>query len=221
LSLASYEAAIAHSFAALGYRRRKRYVYRAEWSAAAVEHFLYVQTYGTPKEFLTVPFGFRNPAAMVFALNALRRYGGFAYSFLEWDERNDTGAAYSLGRLAKWSIRESLYLPEISEEGLALRLKLDIENLLFPIIRPLFSIERLLAFLLTDVEPCTWSLTGAAFRAAQIVHLARQVAWTEEEIRGALRPFEKAVVQALPRAPEPASFIDNVIRDSAEVGRAT
>jgi hypothetical protein len=221
VNLSSFETAITRSLAELGYRRTKKYVYRAQWSTVEVEHFLFMGTYGSPKEFLTLDFGFRNPPALSFAMRETRKYGGPLYSLIKYDEKNDVGGAYSLGSFAEWSLRGSLYLPDFSEDSLGLKLKLDVENKLFPVIRPLFSVMSLLEFLLVDAEPCPWYRTGAATRAAQIVHLARQVGWGEAEIRAALHPYEKAIVQSLPKAPDPGSFLDNVIRDSAMVGRTS
>jgi hypothetical protein len=202
----------------LGYLRKKANIYRAEWSLHDVEHFLYIEMWGKPKQFLAVDFGFRNPPSWIFAIMEIRKYGGEIFQDMKPNDPYPISNSFSLGRFAGWPYRDSLSLFQLSGTSLQTKLKIDIENRLFPIIRPLFNIDRLLEFLLIDAEPCPWWRSAAGIRAAQIAHLARRVGWRDADIREALRPFEKPIIQSMPRTvPNPAAYLDSIISDSVDV----
>src|SRR5260370_33565307 len=84
------------ALAAVGYRRRKRLVYQAQWSTLEVEHFIYFTLYGKSKALLTARFGLRNPHADAFSVNCVRVHGGDLFSkTLEPNERIGTSCRMS------------------------------------------------------------------------------------------------------------------------------
>src|ERR1700693_4951537 len=150
------EASLGTAMAEAGYRRLKRYTYRAEWSTAEVEHFISFETYGTPNDFLTADFGIRNKDALALALKSVRTYGGPVYRLMRYDERIDSPLLFSLGSIASWGVRSSLRISELTGVTLAQRVKGDIYEYLFPIIRQVTNMRLLLHFLLDDPASHPW-----------------------------------------------------------------
>jgi hypothetical protein len=202
----------------VGYLLVKRHVYRAEWSAA-VEHFLYFQNYGTPKDFLAVHFGICNSGAERFARGCFEAHGPEGYRLVR-DRLDPDGCAmtFSLGRLASWGVRSSLTIPDMPGRALAAKIKADIEQKLFPVIRGVTTPDRLLALLLTDAEPCPWVRCNGAMRAAMIALLARRSGARSEDIRALLQPFKAEIARNLIGAsnPDALDYIERIVADSAE-----
>ena len=221
------ESLITDALANLKYVRLKHLTYRASWSTSDVEHFLYFSRWGTPKNFLTAYFGLRNAGAEEFGIECIRAYGGDLYRILKHDARVDCTMTFSLGNLAGWSPRWSLYIPkipthngvipEISMASLGEKIRIDVRECLFPIIHDVTSLDRLLSLLLKDVEPCRWFRVNGAIRAAQIAYLARRLGLGTAEITSMLKPFEKELRASLVRGPNPASYINDVVKRSAEI----
>ncbi len=65
---------LAPALAEIGYKKVARLTYRGEWSTSEVEHVLKLETYGTPKIYLTGSAGLQNPQASVFADQCRDRY---------------------------------------------------------------------------------------------------------------------------------------------------
>jgi hypothetical protein len=208
------ETPIKEALSDIGYRRLKRFVYKATWSTHAVEHFLYFSLYGKPKEYLTADFGLRNEQAQAFGFKSVRAYGGELYQLARHDVRTHCAMIFSLGRLALWKPRSSLYLPSLSEIGLAEKIKVDVQNKLFPIIRSITEARSLLAFLNTDVEPNLWIYSNGAIRAAMIVSLARKCGMDAEQIRILLEPQIKRVAAQLGGTFSPTAYLEKIIEDS-------
>jgi hypothetical protein len=207
---------IRDALARLGYRRRKRLVFRADWSTPEVEHFIYLNLYGAPKEFLAIDFGIRNDQAQRFGIEEIQKYGGRPYSAMKLDRENDCSMIFSFGLLSHWSPRWSLYLPSLTETELAAKIETDIECLLLPKIRGLKSNGDLLRMLISDVAPFCWKFSNGAIRAAQIANLGRQVGMDSKAIRSALQQFQKHIDSALPkdRTNASSSYLDNIVEDS-------
>lgn len=210
------ELSLRAAMADVGYQRLKRYVYRAEWSMPEVEHFVYFQLYGTPREYLAADFGIRNKEAESFAIRSIQAYGGDLYQLLRHDDRSDCFMRFSLGQLASWGIRSSLKISAMSGAALAEKIKHDITQQLFPIIRDVTSLDRLLALLLVDAEPYPWIRCNGAMRAAMIVNLACRLGKHPSEIPTLLTPHNKEIANNLRKAPDPDpnSYVERIIEDS-------
>ena len=209
------ETSVKEAMAEAGYERLKRYVYRAKWSTSEVEHFVYFQLYGTPKEYLAADFGLRNRQAEVFANKSIQAYGGDIYQLLRYDERSDCSMRFSLGQLASWGIRSSLKISAMATEALREKIRRDITELLFPIVRDVTSLDRLLGLLLADGEPYPWIRCNGAMRAAIVVHLAQQVGTPLSGIRARLEPYQRRIATNILKAPDPDpdSYVERIIRD--------
>jgi hypothetical protein len=128
------ENVISRPLADLGYKRVKRYVYRALWSSEDVEHFLYFSTWGAPKDYLTTYFGLRNPRAELFGVRSILAYGGHLYRLMRRDAGTDCCMKFSLGMLAGWQPRASIYLPATSGPQIAATITKSVRGPLFPLV---------------------------------------------------------------------------------------
>lgn len=210
------EASLTQALAELGYRRLKRHTYRAEWSTE-VEHFSYFQLYGSPADFLAADFGVRTKESEHFAIRSIQTYGAATYQLIRNNERSDCTMRFSLGQLGSWGMRGSIIVSSMSGPDLAAKVKHDIEERLFPIVRRVTNLDALLALLLTDKEPCPWYRCNGAMRAATIVNVARRIGMAPAEIRKLLEPHLTEIgrphLYGAPD-PDPDRYIDNIIRDS-------
>jgi hypothetical protein len=114
-------------------------------------------------------------------------------------------------------MRSSLTVSSMSGPTVATKVKHDVEQKLFPVIRGITSLDLLLSFWLTDAEPCPWYRCNGAMRAAMIVNVARRVGIAPAEIRKLLEPHLREIGRPhLYRAldPDPGSYVDKVIRDA-------
>lgn len=208
------EQSISGAMEDLKYVRVKRLVYRASWSTAEVEHFLYFQNWGNLKEFLAADFGFRNVGAENFGIECVRTYGGELYRILEHDPHTDCTMRFCLGKLTEWGPRSSLRIQEMPMTSLAEKIGLDVRERLVPIIHNVTSAGTLLSLLVEDVEPCPWYRVNGAIRAAQIVYLARRLGIGVDEIAEMLRPYEKILATSLPNGVKPGSYVDAIVQRS-------
>jgi hypothetical protein len=199
------------------YERLKRHVYRAKWSTLEAEHFVYFHLYGTPKEYLTADFGFKNQEAEQFAVKSIQAYGGKVYEGLHHEEHTDCYMRFELGRLASWGIRSSLRVSMIPAKTLQKKIAHDITQVLFPIIGEVTSLDRLLWLLLADGEPYPWIRCNGAMRAAMVVHLAQRVGMPVSETRARLEPYQRSIATNILKAPDPdpRSYVERIINDAS------
>jgi hypothetical protein len=215
------EQSLTAALANIGYRRLQPDVYRADWSTE-VEHFIYLDLYGTPKEFLAVDFGMRSTESERFALQSFQKYGPSFAQRLWQDERIDCYMRFPLGLLVgDWGMRWSLTISAMSGQSLAAKVRRDIEHKLFPIIRKVTDLEQLASFLLQDVDPWIWARSNGALRAAIIIDLMRRAGKRPVEIRAPLEPHFRQIGFNTREAPDPRpeSFVERVIQDSFSQSR--
>lgn len=210
------EALVSRTLADLGYERVKRFGYRASWSTEEVEHFLYFDLWGTPRNFLTAYFGLRNPRAEAFGDRSILALGGYLYHLRQYDARTHCWMKFSLGMLAGWQPRSSIYLPDVTGPEIAETITASVRGGLFPLVANVTTADRLLTLLLTDGEPFLWARTNGSVRAALIVDLARQLGMPSEKIRAVLKPYRDEIGVNLSRAPDPNpdSYIEKILADS-------
>lgn len=98
---------------------------------------------------------------------------------------------------------------------MAERIKRSIKQL-FPFIRDVTDLDRLLSLLLVDAEPYPWIRCNGAMRAAMIVDLARRLGAQPGEIHTLLEPHYKRIATNLFHAPDrdPNSYVERIIEDS-------
>jgi hypothetical protein len=213
------EKSIAAAVAELGYRRLKKWTYKAWWSSADVEHFLFFFLHGGGN-YLACDFGLRNPAAERFAVECLRLFAGPLFQDVRFDPRFGCHMRFSLGMLAKWPSSSSLVISEMSGAALADKVKGDISNLLFPVVRSVSSTSDLLCFLIRDDEPNRWFRVSGAVRAATIVHLGRRLGMKTTELKAMLHPYMKEIGANIGRSVtgdrmSPSAFLEDVVRHAS------
>ncbi len=208
------ENSLSKSLAKLRYQRIKRLTYKAFWGTEEVEHFLYFSLHGKPKEFLAAQFGVRNPIAESFSLHCIHSYGGPVYQAFNPDVQTNCTMIFSLGKLARWGERSSLFMPAMSVESLAEKISADIQENLLPIVQVVTSLDAFLALLLSDVESFGWIYINGAIRAAQVASIAFRLGANVDEIRVILHPFDKLIKIHLPLEDSNSSeYLDRVIED--------
>jgi len=221
------EPSLTKALAEIGYRRVKEHVYRAEWSSDDVEHFIYLQLYGYPldvvaSDFLTAHFGIRNKDAQLFAVQSLKTYGSKSAQLIRHDD-TDCPMRFELGRLAgDWGLLDSFALSQVSGFTVASKVRDTIKYKVFPAVRHVVNVNRLLAFLLADAEPCPWIRCNGALRAGMIVDLAHRLGMEQGVIEEALKPYLERIGMELRRAPnpDPQFYVRRIIEDSFNEGLA-
>jgi hypothetical protein len=206
------EGPIAQSLAELGYLRVKKLIYRASWSSADVEHFVFFTLYGGGN-YLAAEFGIRNPDAQCFAVECLQLYGGRLFQNFHVDPLFGCPMRFSLGRMVGWPSRSSLVVSEMSEEALAAKIKDDVRIALFPVVRSVLVSADLFSLLAKDVEPCRWYVVSGAIRAAMLAHLGRQMGMPTSEIEATLQPYMKNIGGSVDCV-APEVFLEKVFRHS-------
>jgi hypothetical protein len=206
------DAFVLDAMAGLGYKRVKRYVYRASWSTCDVEHFIYFYTWGTPKHFVSVNFALRNPGAEQFGERIIRRYGGSVYQLMRHDPSTHCFMSFSLEMLAGWEPRSSIYLPDSSATHIARTVTESVRGRVFPLVHDVTTTEPLLKFLLSDVRPFGWVHSNGAVRATQVAYLSKQLGESLENIRRCLQPFAKQLRPDLQHR-DPDLFIEQVLKE--------
>lgn len=210
------ESALESVLADAGYRRVKQNVYRADWSAD-VEHFIDFELYGKPKVYLAAYFGIRNKQADLFAIRSLKAYGGPLAQLIRYDERVDCLMNFSMGMLdGSGGLAPAVDTLKMSGPALATKIKNDIEQRLFPVVRNVTNFGRLISLLLADGEACRWFRSNSALRAGTIVNLASRSGMHADQVRALLTPRLEQIAIDLRSAPDPdpASFVDRIIADA-------
>ncbi|WP_041536002.1 hypothetical protein [Parvibaculum lavamentivorans] len=184
---------IQKELAVIGYDRLRKSVYRATWSTAEVEHFLYFGQ--DSRQYFTAQFGLRNPDAQKFGIEAMVKYGH--PNFQLWAKERDVvvecSMTFHFASLDKFS-RTSfprVRVPDTSGDELVnLVMGFVVRNLL-PIIKSIIDLETYLAFLVADLEPNRWLVSSNhMIRVAQIVAVAAQLGRSDAEIKELLKPYD-------------------------------
>jgi len=207
------EKSMTPGLAELGYLRLKKRTYKASWSSTDVEHFLFFSLYGGGNYF-TCYFGIRNPPAQRFALECLKLYGGSLFQTVRFDHRYSCSMRFSLGGLAGWGPQWSLTISDMSEAALADKVKCDVRDLLFPVVRSILAPADLFSLLIKDVEPCRWLGVSGAIRAAMIVYLGRRMGIQTSELESMLQPYLKDIAGSVGREVASYSFLEEILHQS-------
>jgi hypothetical protein len=206
------EKSMTRDLSELGYLRLKRLTYKASWSSTDVEHFLYFSLF-SGGYYLACEFGVRNPAAQRFAIECLQLYGGPLFQTFRVDPRFDCPMQFSLGRMAGWPERSSLIVSKMSASALADKVKRDVRDSLFPLIRSVLSAADLFSLLVKDDEPFRWLRVNGALRAAMIVYLGRRIGMQAGEIEAMLQPYLKEIAASVDRV-TPEFFLERVLHSN-------
>jgi len=171
--------------AGIGYGRFRKYIYRASWSTAEVEHFLYFGK--DPRQYFTANFGLRNPDAEAFGIEAITKYGHS--NFQHWARQRDAtecSMIFEFDRLDNLSghLWPRVRVPEISGQDLANLVAGFVRQNLLPIIQGITDLESYLTFLVADRDPNRWLLSlNLMIRTAQVVAVSAQLGHSHAETK--------------------------------------
>jgi hypothetical protein len=207
------EKSITSGLAELGYRRLKKRNYKASWSSADVEHFLFLSLSAGGRYF-SCDFGIRNPPAERFAQECVKLYAGPAFQSIRFDPRYSCSMLFSLGGLARWGALWSLRISDMSEATLADKVTCVVRDLLFPVVRSISAPADLFSLLIKDVEPCRWLGVSGALRSAMIVYLGRRMGMETRELESMLQPHLWDIINGVQRGVAPSFFLSEVLRSA-------
>jgi hypothetical protein len=177
------------------YSRIRKYVYRALWSSADVEHFIYFLI--DTKGYFWGSFGLRNQFAEKFGIDSYIKYGHPNRQLIrkDRDSRIACTMGFEFGRIDSytWRIWPMIHVEGKAGSELATSVVSFIRQYIFPIVRNILDLKTFLDFLLSDREPTIWMATSASARSAQIVAVANNLGISRDEILGFLRPFERMI----------------------------
>jgi hypothetical protein len=190
--------------------------YKARWSSADVEHFIYFKEGGKTKGLFSGYFGIRNTEAEAFSVNAIRRYSGeFHFQVLRYNEHTTCTMRFYFGVFVPplWDI----YAPTLSTSEIGKLVEDIVTKHVCPAIQGVTTIEKLMSLLLQDEHPCPWARTNGAIRAAQIVVLGGKCGLDFSRIRSALEPRLAFVAHGFhktsPFRKDPSAYLDKVFAD--------
>lgn len=175
------------------WKRFGKYVYRASWSTAEVEHFLYLGE--DTRRYFTAEFGLRNPAALEFSIEAMAKYEhANVRLLLEKSDLTTASMGFNLGCLKEISQSPwpRIHLSEISDGDLAIFVADFVRQNLLPFVQTITDLQSYFSFIVNDQAPNPW-LIGNMSRAAQVVAVAAQLGRSDAEIRELLRPYESRI----------------------------
>ena len=88
---------------------------------------------------------------------------------------------------------------------------------IFPAVKDVTTIDKLLCLLLADKRPCHWVATNGAIRAAQIVVLADKCGVPSAQTRATLEARQQWIangfLKSSPMRNNPAEYVNRVLED--------
>ena len=207
------EAPVRDAMASVDFERVRRLVYRHPRDFADVNHFLYFNVWGTPKEYLAAVYGLGNLQADNYATRCLLKYGGRVYERWKRNRAEEAVTRISFGRLAGWRPRDSIHVQQVTDDILTRKIAASVNAHLVPLCKKVRTRADLLTLLTSDAEPVSWALTNGAARAAQIAYLALNLGESAVTVRKRLRCFDRYVAAQLTGELDAGEFIERVIRD--------
>ncbi len=207
------EALINTSLETLEYGRVQSWTYKARWSTAAVEHFLFLEPFGKNSEFLGGSYGLRNPAAEEFSYLCMKRYAGRWADVLRYDAISDCSTRLDLSAINDpWKLWE-ISVRKTSPEKCAELIVEQVRDKLIPLIHGITTLRLLYDTLASDDERIKWSLTpNGAMRAAQVVALGHELGIERASILATLEPRLK-LIDVVIRSGRPQSYLKAIFAD--------
>jgi hypothetical protein len=210
------EASVSPVLKEAGYEQVSGFSYKANWSSADVEHFVYLEEGAKTKGLYSGSFGIRNREAERFGVNAIRHYSSeFHFQALQYDERITCMMRCPFHRFKPpaWL----LYVPHLTNLEMAKSLQHIITEHVRPLVGDITTIDRFLSFLVKYEPPYYWAWTNAAIRAAQIVVLASKSGLNSDQIRSILEPRLDVIAHGFhrssPMRENPAAYVEGIVAD--------
>lgn len=196
-----------------GYELINEGVYRATWSTAEVEHFIYL--FNSPKVASCVgaDFGIRNLIAEVFSCNVIHAYGGEIFKLFRCAEPTSCAMRFSFTRLERPHRSMSFTEPH----DFVLNLPCFLELHLMPIVRHVTNLSDFFSILTNDFDGFPWAASNGAIRAAQIVAVAGQLGIDHMMVRGTLKSRMSLIAHGGSKSSlirsNPATYIEMMLSD--------
>jgi hypothetical protein len=197
-----------------GYEHVDEGVYKAVWSTAEIEHFVYLKELTKSAGYVSADFGIRNVKAEVFGCNIIHAYGGEIFSSFNCAEPTFCAMRFGFARLDPTGWPKSLYAEDFSRS-----LHDSINSHLIPAIKHVVSLRDLLGLLAANMDHCPWAQSNGAIRAAQVVALAGQLGLDHPIVHRLLEPRMSFIAHGGSKVSDirsnPAGYVDKIWSDWA------
>ena len=184
---------------AIDYVRQNKFVYKALWSTAQIEHFIFFSI--DSAGYFGARFGLRNPALEEFGIDSLIKHGHPNFQMIRQyrDPRTACTLSFEFNRIDNFTQSVWPRFRAQDKEGskLACFSTAFISNYIFPLVQRIGDLHSLFDFLLADDEPTPWFVATPPARAAQAVALARQMGIEKDRIRNLLDPYKQMIAAHL------------------------
>jgi hypothetical protein len=199
---------------AIGYMRRRKFIYQASWGSQYIEHFIYFRE--DSRQYFVARFGLRNPIAEEFSIGSYIKYGHPNLQLIRQnrDPKTACSMSFEFDRINETSQTSwpRIHIPEMTSSELAVFVGRFIKLHIFPFTKHVVDLPTFLTLLIADREPTPWFASGHAIRAAQLTATASQLGLGRTEIRGLLKPHDKFISVALfEKQLDPESCVDRYL----------
>jgi hypothetical protein len=194
------------------YQYMSKNLFRKNSSTKIVEHYLFFEVWGRPKNFLQFDFGVRNENAEKFARHCQIKYGNPLFrEFREADleacsMRFPVEAFYdsnSLGYI-DYAAVGPVKLNEYVKELVVLNL--------FPVIEKIATIATLFEFLISDPPYAPWFRIDGVLRIAQVAYLAKECGYNSTRCEKLLNEvYKKASLSVANEPMEKEYFLQGIL----------
>jgi hypothetical protein len=200
------------------------FIYKAAWSSRDVEHFIYFKI--DSRGYLEADCGLRNPAAEEFGVDSLIKYGHpNARMIRQWrDSLTACSLSFEFARIDnfKGTLWPRFRVAGMPGSKLAQFVTDFISDHIFPIIKPILTLNDLFDFASTDAEPHPWFVDNSAIKAAIIIAIGTQLKLSRGRLRELLIPHDPFVAAALSETQlDPKTcvdrYVDHVLSDWASL----
>jgi hypothetical protein len=177
------------------YIRQTKFIYKALWSSADVEHFVFFSK--DSRGYFEGTFGLRNRFVEEFGIDAIIKYGHPNRQLIRQyrDPRTACSMSFEFGRIDKYARTAwpRTRVQDVPGSELAIFVASFVTRYVLPIVRHVEGLNPLLDLLISNEEPTPWFVSGPAIRAAQVVALAKKLELDRGQIRRFLAPFERMI----------------------------
>lgn len=155
----------------LEYKSISKWVFKNNWNSHSIEHYIFFQSFGVPKEFLSMKSSLCNSKTENFSRLAIKKFGPPLYKIMKTRKHHECTLIREFTFDKKDNVY-AIYVPEYSIEKIVDKLKCAISYDFIKFVKSVNSQNDLLSILKSDGGEFAWYRSNCAIRAAQIVYLS-------------------------------------------------
>lgn len=190
--------------------------FRARWSSADVEHYLYWRV-SRHETFLMGEFGFRNPVSEQYAQDCAVLYGGWPRKDLRLRyEQHSCYMRLTFDRLDLSSRELMIMFTRMTDSELRSQLQEIVEEKVLPSLSRIASLDDLYNILEANGGLCPWFATNAVLRAAKLAKLGEMIGISPEALEGTLLRHQTDIQKFLRSDRSVHVYIQKVMHHGAD-----